>query len=196
MNDKDITLKTRAKKRIIVATGDAVIGETVETLDLGMKARTLVNGVWSEADTTVFIQTREANVSKHIPTTVFSEGHFMRENPDWTLITKGKEKYLVYTQVEIQYHPIGGSPPMRIDLRDSKGGHYMDIISAVTHVDHVTGRDNIAMNYKEPTAQSSVTKDTLVQTVMKPRITLGPVVETFGCMKILSGMKISRSDIF
>jgi hypothetical protein len=175
MNDKDITLKTRAKKRIIVATGDAVIGETVETLDLGMKARTLVNGVWSEADTTVFIQAREANVSKHIPTTVFSEGHFMRENPDWTLITKGKEKYLVYAQVEIKYHPIGGSPPMRIDLRDSKGGHYMDIISAVTHVKHVTGRDNIAMNYKEPTAQSLTTKDTHVRTVSTEEITVHSV---------------------
>jgi hypothetical protein len=29
----------------------------------------------------------------------------------------------------------------------------------------------------------------------EPRITLGPVVETFGCVKILSGIKISRSDI-
>jgi hypothetical protein len=175
MNDKDITLKTRAKKRIIVATGDAVIGETVETLDLGLKARTLENGVWSEADRTVFIQTREANVSRHIPTTVFSEGHFMRENPDWTLITKGKEKYLVYAKVDIQYHPIGDSLPMRIDLRDSKGGHYMDIVSAVTHVDHVTGRDNIAMDYKEPTTQSTVTKDTYVRTVSMEDITVHSV---------------------
>ncbi len=83
MNDKDTTLKARKRKNIIVATGDAVIGETVETLDLGMKARTLVNGVWSEADTTVFIQTREANVSKHIPTTVFSEGIVIWDGALW-----------------------------------------------------------------------------------------------------------------
>jgi hypothetical protein len=123
MNDKDITLKAIKMKNIIFSTGDAVIGETVETIDLGMKARTLVNGVWSEADTTVFIQTREANVSKHIPTTVFSEGHFMRENPDWTLITKGKEKYLVYAQVEIKYHPIGGLPRPQGQQRRTLYGH-------------------------------------------------------------------------
>jgi hypothetical protein len=35
----------------------------------------------------------------------------------------------------------------------------------VTHVDHVTGRDNIAMDYKEPTVQTSTTRDTLLLTV-------------------------------
>jgi preprotein translocase subunit SecF len=64
---------------------------------------------------------------------------------------------------------------MRIDLRDSKGGHYMDIITAVTHVDHVTGRDNIAMNYKEPTVQTSKTRDTLLRTVSTEDVTVNSV---------------------
>jgi hypothetical protein len=155
MQTKEPHPKERTKRKIIVASGEAVTGYSVDTLDLGMKARTLVNGRWSEPDRTVFIATQEANVSSNIPTTVFSEGHFMKNNPDWTLITKGKEKYLVRALVKIQYEPIDGELPLRIDLRDSKGGHYLDIISAVTDPYLVKGKDDVEMDFKDSTNQYS-----------------------------------------
>jgi hypothetical protein len=112
-------------------------------VNLLVKARTLEeNSEWSEDSNEVFIQTREATVSNDIPSTVFAEGHFMRENKDWTLITHGDEKYLVNAELNIKYKPIDGRKPMRIDLRNGKGGHYLDIITAVTDLGLVNGQGN------------------------------------------------------
>jgi hypothetical protein len=143
LESKELHTPIRENRRIVVASGAVVPGKSVSQVNLLVKARTLQkDGKWSEDTDEVFIQTREATVSNDIPSTVFAEGHFMRENTDWTLITHADEKYLVNAELDIKYKSIGGRTPMRIDLRNGKGGHYLDIITAVTDLGLVNGQEN------------------------------------------------------
>jgi hypothetical protein len=163
LQQKEHNLKERAKRRIIVASGEAVTGYSVDTLDLGMKASTLINGKWSKPDRNVFLTVKEASVAPSIPTTVFSEGHFMKQNPDWTLITKGTEKFLVYADIKIHYGGIGDELPLRIDLRDSKGGHYLDVTTAVTDTDKIRVKGDIIVDDKGPTVRHHSSQDPQVR---------------------------------
>ncbi len=83
----------------------------------------------------------------------------MRENPDWTLITKGEEKYLVYADLDIQYLPIGNMTLMRINLRSAHGGHYLDIVTVVTDFELAQGKDEDIVQIQKGNGDSCTQHD-------------------------------------
>jgi hypothetical protein len=48
---------------------------------------------------------------------------------------------MVYGELEIKYHPLDGIPPVRIDMKAEQGGHFLDVVTAVSDLEQLQGRD-------------------------------------------------------
>jgi hypothetical protein len=121
MNKKVEPVK-RARRNIIVASGQAIRGQALEQIDLGVDATTQSReGKWKSTKKQAFLTLTDASVAEDITSNVMAEAHFMMENPNFTLITRGSEKYLVWGKPNITFEAIDGQAPVRIDLRYENG---------------------------------------------------------------------------
>ena len=93
----------------------------MEKLHLAVKARTLVDKEWTTTQEMIFITSQDAAVSNAIASTMWSEGHFMKQNTKWTMISQGSEKYMVYGKVHMHIEGLDRQLPLRVDLREGEG---------------------------------------------------------------------------
>ncbi len=152
MDVKVPTVTRKDTKEIIVASGEIVQAVTLPQLQLGVIGEVWRNGKWTDPQT-VFITCQDAAVSEKIHTTVWSETHFMEHNPDWTMIMQGKEKYMIYGNINMRLSAIGGQPPIKVKLRAKDGAHYLDAVTAVTDSTLVQGKD-VIINVTEQSTMS------------------------------------------
>ena len=149
----------RRRREIVVASGSKVEGKVLDRLDIGVDARTYnrTKGEWRQHKKQAFLTITDANVAEGIHSNVIAEAHFMMENPNFTLITRGSEKYLVWGKPNISFDPIDGQPPVRIDLRYHNHAHYLDIHTAMLIRDLVKPRKT---KQKEDQAQDVASANT------------------------------------
>jgi hypothetical protein len=121
------------RRNIVVASGQTIQGTALPRIDIGVNACTQSSkeNKWRRTKKQVFLTLTDASVAEGIHTNIIAKAHFMIENPNFTLITRGLEKYLVWGKPNITFEPINGQAPVRIDLRYENGGHYMDIHTAM-----------------------------------------------------------------
>jgi hypothetical protein len=139
---KKVEAKTRRTKHVIVANGDSSKGKSVDELHLGVEGRqwNYQENKWSQEKQTVFLRVQNATVCDKLTSSVFSEGNFLRNQPGWSIISQGEEKFMVYGALEIRYHPIGDQAPIRIDMKAEHGGHFLDVVTAVADLEQAKGR--------------------------------------------------------
>jgi hypothetical protein len=133
----------RRTKHVVVANGEVAPGKSIDEIHLGVEGRQwdYTRDDWSEGKQTVFLRLQNATVCEKLTSSVFSEGNFLRNQPGWTIISHGEEKYMVYGRLEMKFHEINGQAPVRIDMKAAHGGHFLDVVTAVTDLEQVRGRD-------------------------------------------------------
>jgi hypothetical protein len=159
LNAKTEPNTNHKRKSIVVANGDVVGALSVPKLHLGVKGRVREGDKWSQNEQIVFITAQDAAVSERISTTVWSCGHFLKENQQWTMITKGNEQYMVYGEIDMKFKGIGGHPPIRVDFREADGSQYLDTYSMIT--------DMPAVKPKQATPVVAVKTSRLSESVQK-----------------------------
>jgi hypothetical protein len=126
--------------KVMVASGDEVLGTELDRVDIKVTAEEMRHED-SQGDESVIESVKlsllNPIISNDILTDVISESHFMQTNPGFTMITQGKNKYLLYGWINITVTERDGQPPMRIDLRYHEGAHYLDLHAVVRNRDQV-----------------------------------------------------------
>jgi hypothetical protein len=87
----------RRNKHVVVANGDISPGKSVDQLELGVEGRTwdYEKNDWSDHKRPVFLRLENATVCEKLTSSVFSEGNFLRNQPGWSIISHGDEKYMI-----------------------------------------------------------------------------------------------------
>jgi hypothetical protein len=128
--------------KVMVASGDEVIGTQIDRVDIKVPATDVEVPDQGEAVTeSVKLTLLNPILSRDILTDVISESHFLETNRDFTMITHGKQKYLLSGEVTILVKEKNGKAPVKIPLRYEDGAHYLDPDAVVRHRDHVTWTD-------------------------------------------------------
>ncbi len=131
----------RKKKSIMVANGSTVDAVSAEKLHLGVKASEWNGKTWSEEKKTVLITVQDAAISENIASTVWSEGHFLKQNTKWTMLCNGTEKFMIYRKISMKVEGIDGQKPLKVDLREGEGGHCLDTYTVLTDTKQVMTRN-------------------------------------------------------
>ena len=145
----DSSKEPKHRTWITVTSGASVPGKTVPTVDIGVHGRTMRHdGTWEDEKRIVFLQVNNASASSCIKQTILSEGQFVKENDNLTMIAHGTEKYMVLGKANITFEPVNGVDPIRIDLRPEEGCHYLDVCTAMMDKEKVRSRyaeDNVGL---------------------------------------------------
>ncbi len=152
MAESDMQLKRKLEEgsliKVTVASGQEVLGKQIDRVDIKVKATDIKAPVPGEAKVeTVNLSLLNPILSKDILTDVISESYFMETNKDFTLITQGTEKYLVFGDVTILVKEKNGQAPIKIPLRYEDGAHYLDPHAVVRNRNNVNWQDQPASDH-------------------------------------------------
>jgi hypothetical protein len=120
--------------KVMVASGNEVIGTQIDSVDIKVPATDVEMPEQGEAVTeSVKLTLLNPILSRDILTDVISESHFLETNRDFTMITHGKQKYLLSGEVTILVKEKNGKATVKIPLRYEDRAHYLDPDAVVLH---------------------------------------------------------------